>query len=71
MTATIRNKVFNYKRTVESIELDEEQSVNDDVYPCNYKNPELCDPGHGHIITGDLCFIKNQNLRKLLTESKF
>ena len=69
MTVTIRNKVFNYKQTIESIKLDEEQSLNDDIYPCNYENSEFRDPDHGHIIIGDLYFIKNQNLRKIFTKS--
>ena len=47
VAATIRNKAFNEKQKIESIELQ-------------------CDPDHGHINTGDLCFMKNQKL-----ESKF
>ena len=32
-TAPIDTKVFNYKQTVWSIEPDEGQSLNDDIYP--------------------------------------
>ena len=67
LTATIRNKVFNCKETVEPIELDEYLSINDDIYPCNGEDPEFCEPDHGHVITGDLRLIKNQKLRKLFT----
>ena len=48
LTATIRNKVFNSKQTVESIELDEGQSLNDNIYPCSCENPEFCDPWPHH-----------------------
>ena len=37
LTATNRNEVFSYKKTVESIELDKEQSLHYDLYPCNYE----------------------------------
>ena len=67
LTATIRNKVFNCKETVEPIELDEQLSINDDIYPCNCEDPEFCEPDHGYVITGDLRLIKNQKLRKLFT----
>ena len=68
LTATIWNKVFNYRQTAESIELDEGQSLNFDKYLCKCKNPELCHPNHGHIITGDLCLIKNENLTKIFNK---
>ena len=68
MTATIRNKVCNYKQTVESIELDKGQSRNDDLCLYNCENSELCDLDHGHTITGDKRIIKNQKLRKLFTK---
>ena len=41
LTATIRNTVFSYKQTVESIELEERQSLNDNICP---ENSEFCDP---------------------------
>ena len=49
LTATIRNKAFNYKQKVELIELDEGQPLSDDIYPCNCENSEFCDPDHRHI----------------------
>ena len=38
LTATSRNKVFSYEKTVELMGLDEGQSLNDDIYPCNCEN---------------------------------
>ena len=69
LTATIRNKVFNYEQTVESIQLDEKQPLNDDIYPCNCENSDFYGTDHGHIITGNIRFIKNQKLRKPVTKS--
>ena len=63
-----QGKTLNYKHAVESIELDEQQSLNDDIYPCNCKNSELCDPGQFHIVTGNLSHIKNQKLRRHFTK---
>ena len=67
-TATFRNKAFTYKQTVESIELNGGQSLNDDLCPCSCENSEFCDTDNGHFITGDLSLIKNQKLRKRLTK---
>ena len=63
LTATKRNKVFNYKQTVKSIDLDEGQLLNDDISHCRCENSEFYD-------TGDmrLTDIKNQELRKLFTK---
>ena len=68
MTATVRKKVFNYKQPVESVELDEEGSLNKDILPCNCENSELSYQYHGYIITRDLRLIKKQKLRKLFTK---
>ena len=57
---TIRNKLFNYKETVENITLDK-NDIN-----CNCHNSEYRDLSSGHIITGDLRIIKNNKLRKLM-----
>ena len=40
------------------------QSLNDNIYRYNCENLEFCNSDHGHIITGDLHFAKNQKLRK-------
>ena len=62
----IRNKIFNYKQTVESIILNDDGSIN--VDNCMCENSPLCDQDHGHIITGDLRIVENSKLRKLLTK---
>ena len=46
LTGTIRNKVFNYKQAVESIQLDQKQPQNDDIYPWNYENSEFYGTDH-------------------------
>ena len=37
LTTTIRNNILNYKKTLDSIELDEGQLLNDYIYPGNVK----------------------------------
>ena len=59
LTATIRNIIFNHKKIVEPIELDEGESLNVDIYPCNSENSKFCYPDHDHTITGVLHLIKN------------
>ena len=68
LTGTIRNKFFNHKQIIELIKLNERQSLNDDICPCNFENSKFCDPDHGRIITVDRPLIKNQKLRKLFTK---
>ena len=65
---TIRNKILNYKDTVESIYVDDEVSFTRDTTPCECESSTFCDPHHKHIITGDLRLIENTKLRKLLTK---
>ena len=52
MTATIRNKIFNYKQTVKSIEVDEGMSL----YPFNFEKSEFCDPDYGQTIRGSASY---------------
>ena len=65
---TIRNKILNYKDTVESIYIDDEISFTRDTSSCECESSTFCDPHHKHIITGDLRLIENVKLRKLLTK---
>ena len=60
---TIRNKIFNYKETVESVFINDNNSVCTGV--CNCHSSNSVDKDHGHVITGDLKIIKNNKLRKL------
>ena len=54
MTVTIMSKVFNYKQKVESVEVDERQSLNDDLYPCGWENLVFCDTDHDQTTAGDV-----------------
>ena len=54
MTVTIMSKVFNYKQTVESVELGEGQSLSGDLYPCGWENLVFCDTDHDQTIAGDV-----------------
>ena len=66
LSTPIRDKIFNYKQTVESICLNEDDSLNADECTCLHS--PFCDQDHGHIITGDLRIVENSKLRKLLTK---
>ena len=66
--ATIRNKILNYKDTVESIYIDEDVSFITNTGDCQCSDSEFCDPHHKHIVTGDLRIVENTKLRKLLSK---
>ena len=63
----IRNKIFNYKETVQSIKF-ENGEVSLDQYLCECSGSEFCDPHHQHITTGDLRIVENGKLRSLLAK---
>ena len=66
----IRNKILNYKETVNSIhvDIDEDISIIHNLPPCHCTSSPFCDPHHKHIITGDLRIIENQKLRCLFSK---
>ena len=66
--STIRNKILNYKETVDSIFVDDEVSFTLNSEPCDCLNSPFSDPHHKHIITGDLRIVHNAKLRQLLTK---
>ena len=68
MTPTIRNKIFNYKETVESINTDDLDTFGTNLPSCQCQDSPFVDPDHGHIMTGDLSFVKNKHLRKLISK---
>ena len=68
LSPTIRNKLFNYKETVESIDITDSLTYGAGFSECDCQYSDFADPDHGHIITGDLRFIENQNLRKLISK---
>ena len=65
---TIRNKVINYKDTVNSIFVDEDVSFATNTDACECAGSPFINKDHKHIITGDLRIIENKKLRKLLSK---
>ena len=61
---SIRNKIFNYKETVESIYFDNTNEVS----ICECHNSPFRDADHNHVLTGDLRIIEHAKLRRLLTK---
>ena len=59
----IRNKIFNYKETVESISVQDPPNLS----TCSCNQSEFKDPNHGHIVSGDLRIVEDDKLRKLLS----
>ena len=68
LSPTIRNKIFNYKETIDDIDINDKLTYGAGFPECDCRNSEFVDPDHGHIVTGDLRFIKNQHLRKLVSK---
>ncbi len=68
LTPTIRNKIFNYKETVDSINTVDLETFGTNLTSCECQNSPFIDQHHGHIMTGDLSFIKNNHLRKLISK---
>ena len=64
----IRNKLFNYKPTVQAINSDDPETFGTGLSSCDCHNSEFADRHHGHVITGDLRMIRNNKLRKLMTK---
>lgn len=65
---TIRNKIFNYKDTVNSIDTNDSETYGTGITECDCHNSQFVNEHHGHIVTGDLRIISNPNLRKLLSK---
>ena len=61
LTNAIKNKILNYKDTVNSIYAEDEISFD----PCECEHSPFIDPHHKHIITGDIRIVGNS---KLLTK---
>ena len=68
LSFTIRNKLFNYKETIDNIDISDIFTFGASFPECDCHNPDFCVPDYGHIVTGDLRFIKNQHLRKLISK---
>ena len=68
LSRTIRTSIFNYKQTVNNINVNDHLTYGTNLPLCNCQNSPFVDRDHGHIITGDLRFIENQHLRKLISK---
>ena len=65
---TTRKKILNYKNVVNSINLNDLDTYGTGLINCDCQQSSFRDENHGHIITGDLRFIKNKQLRKLISK---
>ena len=61
-------KILNYTETVNSIDVNDDDTYSTGIHSCTCTDSPCCDPQHGHIITGNLQIIQNNKLRKLLTK---
>ena len=68
LSSTIRNKIFNYKETVDSIDTANFETFGTNLSACTCSDSPFVDPDHGHILTGDLRILKNPHLRKLISK---
>jgi len=68
LSSTIRNKIFNYKDTVNNIDINADLGYGTNLPTCDCKNSTFVDADHGHIVTGDLRIIENRHLRKLISK---
>ena len=67
LVSTIRNKIFNYKDTINNINI-ENGTLKNYASDCECSTSKFKDDKLGHIVTGDLKFIENNRLRKLLSK---
>ena len=67
LTSSIRSKIFNYKKFVQSIEVDKFIQDNS-ILPCECHLSPYLNHQHGHVITGDLNIVTDKNLRNLLSK---
>ena len=65
---TIRNKIFNYKQTVNDIDIHDHTSFGTGITSCQCHQSAFTDQNHGNIVTGDLRFIDNSDFRRLLSK---
>ena len=68
LSNTIRNKIFNYKDTVNSIDTNDLGTFGTGITDCDCHNSQFVDEHHGHIVTGDLRIISNPKLRQLISK---
>ena len=64
---TIRSKIFNYKQTIQSLDV-ESFLADPTTFPCSCEHSPFTDRHHGHVITGNLDIVTNDRLKKLLSK---
>ena len=64
-TKPVRNKIVNYRQTVQSTVYEEWVSAEG---RCGCQNSPFVDEHHGHVITGDLSIVENVKLKRLLSK---
>ena len=64
--STIRNKILNYKDTVQNIDISDSETFGTGIQTCGCSSSTFVDQNHGHVVTGDLRIIDNNNLRNLI-----
>ena len=64
--STIRNKILNYKDTVQNIDTNDSDTFGTGLQTCNCSSSTFVDQNHGHVVAGDLRIIENSHLRDLI-----
>lgn len=67
LTKCVRSKLFNYKEFVNLLDPDAYLKDNN-IYPCECEQSPFKDEHHGHIVSGNLQLVSNNNLRKLISK---
>lgn len=67
LSDTIRSRLFNYKKFVQSLDVDTFLSDNS-ILPCNCDHSPFINADHGHIVSGDLNIVSNIKLRNLISK---
>ena len=68
LSSTIRNKIFNYKQTVNNINTEDSITYGTGIVDCDCASSPFVDENHKHIVTGDLRIINNNKLKKLISK---
>ena len=63
-----RNKIFNYKNTVNNISNNDTRTYGTAIIWCSYINLKYLDHHHGHIINWDLQILENEKLYKIISK---
>ena len=61
----IRNKIFNYRQTVNDVDRNDLQTYGTGITECSCSDSPFIDSHHKHILTGDLRIVDNDKLCKL------